>query len=468
MIPSIDRTLFLTRPTWENPRDHLLDDVWLLTIVAVLVATGLPWFANDFEVDLGTASIGLLALGAMHVAFTLLGTSTTVNARWHNRALTLLHVTGVLLLGFIWRHVGALQNPLFLLVFALPVIGAIFLSRWQPYVVAVASIAVVGGVALSQAPELRWYASALLGNDASFMSLFGHPSTVAPASFSGFYAPSSYLLVLLEVFAVLLIACAVAAEYVGLIVERLNGYTLVARGEAQRGQELWASLIEQLPVPALLVEPATLTVVSVSAAAVGFLGGGELPLEGRPLFEILQCTYPDAVQALLKGADGEAPMNVIRFADELRLTRVRVLHVAHKGQRLALLTVEDVTGTFCLKAALDTSEYAALVIDSRGRVMVYNERAAGLFGMTGSGVAAAQLLPPTDAGLAWWEPGLTGRRKLHVEIGTRVYQITSSAVRFPGETEPLFTVSILPVAEGTPSDTRGTDATTIINARQLR
>jgi hypothetical protein len=73
-----------------------------------------------------------------------------------------------------------------------------------------------------------------------------------------------------------------------------------------------------------------------------------------------------------------------------------------------------------------------------------------------------------DAGLAWWEPGLTGRRKLHVEIGTRVYQITSSAVRFPGETEPLFTVSILPVAEGTPSDTRGTDATTIINARQLR
>ncbi|MEA3150066.1 MAG: hypothetical protein QOD56_1005, partial [Gammaproteobacteria bacterium] len=63
MIPSMDRTLFLTRPAWENPRIHLLDDVWLLTIVAVLAATGLPWFANDFEVDLGTASVGLLALG---------------------------------------------------------------------------------------------------------------------------------------------------------------------------------------------------------------------------------------------------------------------------------------------------------------------------------------------------------------------------------------------------------------------
>jgi hypothetical protein len=41
-------------------------------------------------------------------------------------------------------------------------------------------------------------------------------------------------------------------------------------------------------------------------------------------------------------------------------------------------------------------------------------------------------------------------------------------VRFPGETEPFFTVSILPVPEGTPSDTPGTGATSIVNARQLR
>jgi PAS domain-containing protein len=260
----------------------------------------------------------------------------------------------------------------------------------------------------------------------------------------------------------------VAAEYVGLIVERLNGYTLVARGEAQRGQELWATLIEQLPTPALLVVPATLTVVSASASTRSCLSGDDQPLAGRPLFEILQCTYPETVQTLLKGVDGEAPTTVIRVGDELRLTCVRVLHVTHKGQRLALLTVQDVTDAFCLKAALDTSEYAALVVDSSGRVMVYNERAAGLFGMTRAGVPAAQLLPPAKSGPVWWEPGLTGRRKLHVEIGTRVYQITSSAVRFPGETEPLYAVSILPVAEGTPSDTPASGATTTMNVRQLR
>ena len=62
MIRNIDRTQWLMRPTWENPRIHLLDDVWLLTIVALLIATGLPWFASDFEVDIGAASLGLLAL----------------------------------------------------------------------------------------------------------------------------------------------------------------------------------------------------------------------------------------------------------------------------------------------------------------------------------------------------------------------------------------------------------------------
>ena len=328
------------------------------------------------------------------------------------------------------------------------------------------SLCGVGGVALAEAPELRWYANGLLGNSPWLVSLLGRPSAAATPSFTGFYAPSNYLVVLLEVFAVLLIACAVAAEYVGLIVERLNAYTLIARGEAQRGQELWATLIEQLPLPAFLVDAATLTVVNASESAGALLGGDEPPA-GRPLFEMLRFTYPDAVQELLKGADGEAPMNVIRIADEVRLARVRVLHVAHQGRRLALMIIEDMTETFCLKAALDTSEYAALVIDSRGKIMTFNERATGVLGIGRAGMAAAQLLPPLDAGLPWWDPGLTGRRKLHLVIGSRIYLFTSWAVRLPGETEPVFSVSILPFAERVAGDP-ATGATTILNARQLR
>jgi PAS domain-containing protein len=449
---------------------HLLDDIWLLTIVAILIATGVPWFASGFEVQIGMASWGLLALGGIHIAFTMLASPTRSLSRWRDRALTLLNLTGVVLIGFIWQHVGALQNPMFLTVFALPVIGAIFLSRWHPYLTATVSVLVVTSVALSQAPELRWYASGLFGSDTWLVWLFGEQHTAPQQSFSGFYAPSSYLVVLLEVFTVLLFACAVAAEYVGTIFERLNAHIVLARTEAERGQELWAGLIERLPLPAILVDPDSLRVVAASEFAITYLGAGEIPLEGRSLFEALQFSYPDVIQELIVGSDGGAPQAIIRIADQLRVTQVRVLHVAHKGRRLALLTIEDSTEAFCLKAALDTSEYAAVVVDARGRVLAFNKPAGGLFGGVEVGADAERLLPRApETGLHWWEPGLTGRRKMHIEIGPRIYQITSSAVALAGEEERIFAVSFLPVAKAGSNDPFGTSSTMVTGTlRQLR
>jgi len=129
---NIGSTQLIPRPGWENPRVHLLSDIWLLTIVAIFVATGFPWFANGFEVDVGAASWGLLALGGIHIGFTVPASRTRLHGRWHDRMLMLLDVIGVILIGFIWQHVGALQNPTFLMVFALPVIGAIFLHAGTP------------------------------------------------------------------------------------------------------------------------------------------------------------------------------------------------------------------------------------------------------------------------------------------------------------------------------------------------
>jgi PAS domain-containing protein len=466
---TIDSTQLIPRPGFETPRIHLLSDMWLLTIVAILIATLVPWILNGFEVDIGAASWGLLALGGIHIAFATLASRTALHGRWRDRSLTLLDVVGVILIGFLWQHVGALQNPTFLTVFALPVIGAIFRSRWHPYLMATVSVCVVGVVALVQAPELRWYASGLVGGDAWLTWLFGSQSTVAQPSFTGFYAPSSYLIVVLEVFTVGLFACAVAAEYVGIIFERLNAQSAMARSEAERGQELWASLIERLPVPALLIDPASLRIVASSDVAVNYLHGGETPLEGRNLFEALRFSYSDIVHQLIVGSDGAAPSTVIRVEDQLRVTQVRVLHVAHKGRRLALLTIEDATEVFCLKAALDTSEYAALVIDAQGRLLAFNKPAMWLFGGAEVGVDVAQLLSQTNAGGRWWEPGLTERRKMHIEIDQRIYQVTSSAISLSGEQERIFTVSILPVAKGATADPFGTGATAITGTlRQLR
>jgi hypothetical protein len=175
------------------------------------------------------------------------------------------------------------------------------------------------------------------------------------------------------------------------------------------------------------------------------------------------------VQELITGPDGGAPVTIIRVAEQLRLTQVRVLHLAHKGRRLALLTIEDATEVFCLKAALDTSEFASLVVDAGGRVLAFNKPLAGLFGNAQLGMDAALLLSQGSAGQRWWEPGLTGRRKMHVEIGSRIYQVTSSAVALAGEEERIFAVSFLPVAKGDTGDSLQLGSTMVTSTlRRLR
>ncbi len=446
MKPRIDTTTPLAAQSHWHPRVHLLDDVWLMTIVAILLAIGVPWLSSGFEVQVAAAGWGLLALGAIHMAFTFLASPTHSGGRWRDYALTLLNAIGVALIGFVWAHVGALQNPLFLMVFVLPVIGAIFLSRWHPFLIALLSVLVVGFVALSQAPELRSYVSGLLGTGVWLANWFGRQGADSEGSFAGFYAPTGYLVNVLEVFSVVLFACAVAAEYIGAILERLLANGMLARAESEKAQELWATLIERLPVPGVLVDPTSLRIVACSDAARTYLRSGEVSPEGRNLFEVARFSFVDLVQELISGAIGTASLTAIHVADEVRLTQVRVLQVVHKKRRLVLLTLEDVTEAFCLRAAWDTSEYAALVVDALGRIRAFNKPTATLFGGVKIGANAEQLLSQLVAGLPWWEPGLTRRRKMHIEIDTRIYEVTSSEIVMPGEEQRLYSVSLLPVA----------------------
>jgi hypothetical protein len=151
------------------------------------------------------------------------------------------------------------------------------------------------------------------------------------------------------------------------------------------------------------------------------------------------------------------------------MCEVRVIHIAHKGRRLALLALEDVTQLFHARTVLDTSEYAALLVDDAGRVLTFNKPATVLFGELEVGMAAGRLLQAAQGAQSWWEPGLSGRSKLHVEIGPRLFQVTTSAVALPGEEHQLFTVSLVPVARVEANDPYGAGSTRRTNVlRPLR
>lgn len=427
---------------WRDPRVHLLDDAWLLTIFAVLFAIAVPWLVSGLAIDFLPTAAGLIVLGLIHVAFAALAQRATVNGRRRTRGLLALQALGVLALAYIWPHAGGLQNPVFLMVFALPVVGAIFLSRWHPYAVALLTALLVAVVAAAEAPELRWYVPGL-------NQVLGWTGSLAGSStglpFAGFYAPPEYFLVVLEVFLIMLCACAIAAEYLGSVFERLHTQVGAALGEAERGQRLWSTLLEQLPLPAVLVDANTAEIIYASSAARAQFGFGEAGRSGHSLFDALRFSYPEIVQELINGAGGVTKPCMVHLGEKLLATEVRVQHLAQKGRRFALLIISDLTEAFCVRAALDVADQAALVVEGRGRVLAFNKPASALFPALEVDSELPRLLPQPDES-RWWDPGLSGRRKMHVTIAQRVYQVTLSSVPLPGEADRLYVVAFLPAA----------------------
>ena len=456
-------TQLLPALLWRDPRIHPLDDTWLLTIFTILPAIALPRFVSGVDIDFAATAVGLLGLGAIHLCFTALSSRATRNPLRLTRTLSVLHTLGVITVAFIWQHAGGVQNPLFLMVFALPVIGATFLSRWQPYFVAALAAVMVALMASSQAPELRWYAPAGLSAAADWLSGVLVKATGAGSlPFAGFYAPSAYFVVLLEAFVTMLFACAVAAEYLGSIFERLQGQVSAARAETARSQALWSALLEQLPLPAVLLDANTHEVMCVSAPAMAKFFGGEESIVGRDFFQAIHFSYPEAVQQLINGAGGVERLSMVRLGDQLLATEVRVQHLAQRGRRFALVIVNDTTEAFCLGAALDVAEHAALVADSQGRVLAFNRPARALFSGTAVGAEVSRLLPQFDSGTRWWDPGLSGRRKMHVTVMRRVYQLTTSSVPLPGEDAKLYVIAFLPVARVAAADQTPVGSTTVV------
>jgi hypothetical protein len=427
-------TRILPALPFADPQAQLLEDTWLLTIFAVLLAIAFPWFVSAVNIDFAATSWALLALGAVGVALSLANSLDRRSARARHRLLALLNAAGLIALALIWQRAGGLQNPLLLLAFLLPVIGASALSRWQPYLSAALALLLVAGVAVSQDPELGWFAAGRW-----LERLFGSGTHAAGSTgvFLGFYAPVGYDIVLLEVFGILVFAAAVAAESLGNSFQRLLEHLSSARAEAASAQSMWTGLMLRLPLPAFLIDVETLEIVQTSDRLAPF-AGADAGLAGRGLFDVLEFSYPEAIEALIAGAGGSVAAATLHSPNGLRMADVKVEHTVHDRRRLALVLLIDVTEAFCVAAALDVDEHAVFVMDAGGRVMMSNRPARTLFP---DGPPRAATAASADT---WWAPGLTGRRRVRVTLSRRSYQALCTSVAITGEPEELHVVALSP------------------------
>jgi hypothetical protein len=432
----MDRTPTQTIPllSWLDPRAHPLGDTWLLTIFTTLLALGLPRVASAMQVDFVACSLGLLALAVLHVGFTVVGARMAPGPGVRTRLLIALHLSSVLIVAFIWQRAGGLQNPLFLGVFVLPVIGAVFISRWQSYITAALSIVAVAVMGSGQVPAAAAWASAI-----------GRLTGGADRPFAAFYAPAAYYSVALQVFAVVMFACAISAEYLRTLYDRLKVQGTTARTEALRSERLWSSLVEGLPFAAALIDVDSQEILAASAMALGKWGSQGRAIAGRQLFDVLQFSYPEPIEALIGGGGGVEPLSMVRLGGQLVATEVRVRHIEQSGRRTALVTVRDTTEALCVRAALDAAEHAALVVDACGCVLVLNRPARGLFPDAKVGSEVAELVPEAQA-TAWWDPGTSRCKRMHLTVARRAYRVTATAISLPGEEERIYVIAFVPVA----------------------
>ena len=454
---------------WLDPRAHPLGDTWLVTMFTVLLSVGLPRLASGLPIDFAGCAVGLLALAIIHVGFALAAGRMAAGSELRTRAFVVLHALGVVTLGLVWPHAGGLQNPLYLAVFVLPVIGAMFISRWQSYLTALLSAATVALLAAAQSPEPRPEVPVLSAAAAWLSTTWMLSAGVrTPAAF---YAPSWYYAVLPEVFAVVVLGAALVTEYLRTVLDRLQAQVSMARSETLRSQGLWSALVEELPLPAALIDADTREVLGASALAAARWRTPAGAITGRTFFEVLKFSYPEPIEALIGGPDGVVPFSILRLGEQLIATEVRVQHLAQSGRRFALVTVCDTTEAFCVRAALDAAEHAAIVVDASGSVLVINRPARAVFPEAKAGTAVSQLVADSATGAPWWDPGLSRSRKLHLKVKRRVYRVTVNPIPLPGEEARLYVIGLMP-APGVEVDDHGAkpergDETATVSLRAL-
>lgn len=418
-------------------RKQVLDDAWLLMLLGVALAVGVPWFLRTLPIDTARVTWAVFAYGVTYLAVSRLadrlrGTTALLNA------LTAMQAASVAFLALLWHLVGGLQNPLFLLVFAIPIAatGAV-LPGARAFAVTLLAIAAVGVVALANAPELRWYLTQL-GVPAALVPT--HAAS-GPRPFPGLDLPAAYLVVLLASFAGLALALALVAHSVALMARRFEARGEAAVRAAGDATSLAGDVLRAIPFPAALVYRDTFNVAQASASFLKRMNALPESLGEKNFFGLVRFTYPEVVENAIARGEGEIAFAVYRVDETASAARVHVSAVEHAGSNFALIVIEDIAERFTLQAAMGAVASAVVVIGEDDRVRYFNPAAAGALPGIALGMHAATPLGQPDAG-GWWRLGDRGKRERQVRLAGRAFDARCVAANAPGKQDRVTVVEL--------------------------
>jgi PAS domain-containing protein len=433
-------------------RKRLLDEVTVWTVVGVSVAVAVSWFLRGLPIDLGLAARAAFGFTLLYVI------AATLADRLHRPrallvALLLLQGSGIAFLGLFWHLAGGLQNPMFLLAFALPVIASgIVFWRWQPVVAAFLSVTTVTVVALVESPELRWYLFQLgTPLDRLLSWLPAAPRRLEPLP--GVALQPSYLVVVLVVFVVLQLLCGLLTEFLAQTLRQWHGRlaSLAADGNGANG--LFPAALKAAPTPAVLVLPDNGQLLLASDGFVKrMLLHGE-DLRGKTLFDLIRFAEPGRVRALLQAGGGDLPFCLYQVGREARVAHLHVYTFRCQGSTYACISFGDRTDLFYLHTALQTIDEPLLVLGADDRLRYTNRAAEELFGELYFGMDVPPALNGAGLPERWWIALLAPAQTRRLRIRNAVYDVSRVVAQASEEAEAMSILRLSPVAVETAPDT---------------
>ena len=419
-------------------RKQVLDDAWLLMLLAVALVVGAPWFLRNLPIDIAPVTWAVFGYGAIYLAISG-AVDRLRGARAVLFALTLMQAASVVFLTFLWHLVGSVQNPIFLMVFAIPIAAAgCVLPGTRAFGIAMLAAAGVAAVALANAPELRWYFTQL-GVPGELLPTGLGASAARP--FPGLDLPASYLFLLLLTFTGLALALALVAHSVALMVRRLQARLGAATRAAGDASTLAGEILQALPFPSALVYADTFNVAQASTSFMQRMGLLPESLAERNLFGLVDFAFPEVVEEAIARGGGDIPFALYRAGGFSSAARIHVSRVEHAGARYAFVVVEDIAERFTLQAAMGAVASAVVVLGDDDRVRYFNPAAAASLPGLKVGVHAATPLGQADAE-GWWRLGERGHRQRQVLLAGKPFDARCVAANAPGKQDRLTVVEL--------------------------
>jgi PAS domain-containing protein len=379
-------------------RKSMFDNSWTLSVVLASSAVVVSWYFGLAQFDISPIIWVLAALALAQFALNSRLRKVDTESRVRSRAM-LSHALGILMLGAAWHLAGGLQQPLFPLFMALPLIASpLILNFWQQQV-SLGVLLIVLGSAVLLSPDTNSFIQARYGIGLVSPDLMPTWMPRSRLAFADVNTSPAFNLLLMGTMAICLMALNAVSRAIIAGLSRSGARSQSLQEELRRAQRITAELIFNAPYPEAIVALSTGRILHASQR---FAESFQLPAshDGSFLLDVVKFAYPDVIKRLLNSGGEEIQAATVNGREVV--LRVRAATFNLKDSKVARINLEN-SDDICWRSAFDALEQPAFAVNSHGKVVFLNKSAKAMFGVEAEGADADTVLGLGPSTNRWWD-----------------------------------------------------------------